>query len=509
MTTLICAGGSGTRVLEAVLHLCAAGLGPDVLRIFVIDPDGTNGNVTQTKTLVERYRACQEAFGEDLPLFRTKLDLMNGPQGLRVWNPVNGRQQFGALLNYQGLSEQQKDVAHLFFTQDELEMEMNVGFRGHPALGAAALSLMPLYKNDPLWSQLPQAINQEVIQGRTEVVIVGSVFGGTGASAIHPLVRYLRSLPQTNADNLKVAAVALVPYFRFSGDATAQNEEAKAQQAAQSEWFSLASRSAAEYYEHLREHKDWELDAMYWLGDDSPMQVKYSIGGPAQHNPSHFVDLLAGFAFLDFLKSPPQPGTCCYAGPQESSNDPGQNVLTWGDVPAPSDIVRENWYKALHRFHLVGAAHLGFYWPLLKDERLRTLPYCVPWYMDRFTNGSKLSTKDNQDRLEALSLYFRENYFPWWGQMHAAERDRVRLFNRRAWFTKDETLKIELNRLGNLIYPDTELHSLDPVDALFERTIQAGKSVQEGKFPSSTYLAILAQAAQSMVEQAARGEASH
>jgi hypothetical protein len=149
-TTLICAGGSGTRVLEAVLHLCAAGLGPDMLRTFVIDPDGTNGNVTQTKTLVDRYRECHEAFGEESPFFRTKLDLMRNPQGLRVWNPVNGRQPFGAVLNYQGLSEQQKDVAHLFFTQDELEMEMNVGFRGHPALGAAALSLMPLYRNDPL-----------------------------------------------------------------------------------------------------------------------------------------------------------------------------------------------------------------------------------------------------------------------------------------------------------------------------------------------------------------------
>jgi hypothetical protein len=357
---------------------------------------------------------------------------------------------------------------------------------------------------------LPQAINQEVIQGRTDVVIVGSVFGGTGASAIHPLVRYFRSLPQTNRDNLKVAAIALVPYFRFSGDtAPHNNEEAKAQQAAQSEWFSLASRSAAEYYEHLREHKDWELDAMYWLGDDSPTQVEYSIGGPAQHNPSHFVDLLAGFAFLDFLKSPHQPGTCCYAGPQESANDPDQNVLTWDDVPAPSDKAREDWFKALHRFHLVGAAHLGFYEPLLKDARLRDLPYCVPWYMDRFTNGSKLSSKDNQDRLDALSLYFRENHFPWWGQIHAAERNRVRLFNRRAWFTKDEALQIELNRLGNLIYPDKEPHSLDPVDALFERTVQAGESVQERKLPSSTYLAILADAAQSMVEQAARGEASH
>src|SRR5439155_2344219 len=106
-----------------------------------------------------------------------------------------------------------------------------------------------------------------------------------------------------------------------------------------SEWFSLASRSAAEYYDHLRKHEDWGFDAMYWLGDDSPMKVSYAIGGKEQENPAHFVDLLAAFACLDFCASPPATKACYYAGPQEEKDPQSEkvildeNILSWDDIP--------------------------------------------------------------------------------------------------------------------------------------------------------------------------------
>jgi len=505
MTTLICAGGSGTRVLEAVLHLCAAGLGPSDLRTFVIDPDGSNGNVDKTRKLVNRYQECHEAFKTDgHPFFRTKIDLLKSAQGLRVWSPVDKTQKFKSLLNYSDLSPAQKDVVHLLLTESELEMPMNVGFRGHPALGAAALALLPLYKQDPLWSQFAQAITSEVNEREARVVIVGSVFGGTGASTIHPLVRYLRSLPQINKDKLKVGAVALVPYFRFSAsEAAAEGGTALAEEAAKSEWFALASRSAAEYYEHLRTQDDWDFDAMYWLGDDTPLRVDYCIGGPQQDNPAHFVDLLAACACLDFSASPPTAKACYYSGPEEAGDVPDGNVLSWDDIPMSAldrDIVQER----LHRFQLVGAAHLGFYGPLLRDPRLGADPHCVPWYFDRFAGASaELSSKENQDRVESLSVYFRENYFPWWDQIHSTEHDRMRLLNRTAWLDGNgKPLQIQMNRLGNLLYPDAVARrGFNPVDKLFDGVVRSAAGVAGTTNPSATYLAMLSQAAAELVEQ--------
>jgi hypothetical protein len=510
MVTLICAGGSGARVLEAVLHLCAAGLGPDHLRAFVIDPDGTNGNLERTTRLVELYAECQGIFAEpNQPFFRTTVDLM-GNEGLRVWSPVKSDQKFGALLNYDGLTDQQREIAHLFFTKNELDMPMNVGFQGHPALGAAALSLLPLYKrNDPLWSRFGQAIEQEVTLGETKVVIVGSVFGGTGASAIHPVVRHLRGIPQANRERLKIAAVALVPYFRFS--AAEADSAQQRQAAAQSEWFSLASRSAAEYYRHLEEHNDWEFDAMYWLGDDSPMRVSYSVGGPDQKNPAHFVDLLAAFAFLHFTSTGELPKGCYYSGPQEVPTVPNENVLAWDDIPAASPEQRKVWRDMLHHFHLVGAAHLGFYGPLTKDPRLKTSPHCVPWYLEQFVNkGLTLVSTENQEKLAKLTEYFEKNYFPWWNQVHVLQKDRVRLLNKMAWLKDDgQTIQIKTNHLANLMYPDeNEKHSLDAVNDLFEGTVRYAGGVSGTKNPCSKYLAILGRAAQEVAQHENQGAVS-
>lgn len=204
-------------------------------------------------------------------------------------------------------------------------------------------------------------------------------FGGTGASAIHPLVRYLRSLgaAANGSSNLKVGAVAIAPYFQFRANADDPEITPKdIQEAAHSEDFPLISRSAAEYYEHLQQIKDWDFDAMYWVGDDTPMDVKFSIGGVKQKNPAHFVDLLAALACLDFFSNAPResapaagfslregatmaPRRCWYAGP-EVPPESGRNLLTWDDLPIRNTLFgnsREEVRKQLHTFQFAAVAH--------------------------------------------------------------------------------------------------------------------------------------------------------
>ena len=57
---LIGIGGTGARVIEAAVNLCAAGFGPDELSIFLIDPDAGNGNLTRTKNLITNYIKCRK-----------------------------------------------------------------------------------------------------------------------------------------------------------------------------------------------------------------------------------------------------------------------------------------------------------------------------------------------------------------------------------------------------------------------------------------------------------------
>lgn len=87
---LISAGGCGVRGLEAVLHLCAAGLGPDEIKVLLIDPDAANGNGTRTNGVFADYGACSSPFTGKLGaerFFATKFSLLTGGGRAVVFNP--------------------------------------------------------------------------------------------------------------------------------------------------------------------------------------------------------------------------------------------------------------------------------------------------------------------------------------------------------------------------------------------------------------------------------------
>jgi hypothetical protein len=505
MDTLICAGGTGARILKAVLHLCAAGLGPTRLRVFVIDPDATNGDGDQTRALVKRYQEMQRAFGAgSFGFFGTTLDLLRpdgDDQGLQVWSPVKQYQNFRTVLNYEALSPKQQDVVNLLYTPGELDMEMGIGYQGHPALGAAALALLPLFhQNVPLLRTFSCALKNDVASESSRVMIAGSVFGGTGASTIHPLVRYLRSssLLENNANKLRVGAVALAPYFQFTSATDTNTSEKVKREAARSEDFPLASRSAADYYDHLRTTGDWDFDAMYWVGDDSPQQVKYAPGGQEQNNPGHFVDLLAAFACLDFFSNQTDGKSCWYCGPEVPEGST-QNILTWDDLPFRGKLLgkdRPAVVQRLELFQTIVVAHLGFYSLLLRDPDLSTKSYCVPWYADRFGSAQdSLTIGEHAKSLELLSDYWTSYYLPWWQQVHDAS-GRVRLFNTAAW----NGAVVQLNRLGNVIYPDDTQHDLETVDQLFSNMVDVAKrTAPDGTSAASRYLTMLALASEQIV----------
>lgn len=104
---------------------------------------------------------------------------------------MNTGSVFQDVLGFNLLTPLQQDVTKLMFTEAEMQMALNVGFKGHPALGAAALALLPLYQDDSVWVELAAQLTKDLTTGPVRVMIIGSVFGGTGASVFFPLARRL------------------------------------------------------------------------------------------------------------------------------------------------------------------------------------------------------------------------------------------------------------------------------------------------------------------------------
>src|SRR4051812_19966003 len=82
-------GGGGVRTLEALLHLCALGLGPARLRVLVVDPDQANGSAGRALRALNDYRDARAGLARAAPpegFFRTEVELL-APH-TPVWSPL-------------------------------------------------------------------------------------------------------------------------------------------------------------------------------------------------------------------------------------------------------------------------------------------------------------------------------------------------------------------------------------------------------------------------------------
>lgn len=511
MNTLICAGGSSLRVLKAVVNLCAVGLGPREIRVLVVDPDGSNGNGAELRQVMELYMRSRERLKDnlaaDLPVFGTAFDLLeanDSRQGLKVWPVLDAREKLADVINYDNLSASATppDVARLLFTEDELRMDLERGFMGHTSVGAAAMSLVALQADREPWRQLAEKIRQDVTQqSGSNVFIVGSVFGGTGASALHPLSRFIRTIPEANRERLRISASALVPYFSFN-DSSGLRDAARSKMAAQAQWFSLRTKSAVQFYEHLRQNGDLSFDSTFWIGDKSPIDVRYSEGGPGQQNPAHFVDLLAALACLEFFADPSVQGNF-YGAPRQNEHAelPDMNVVDWADLPFRR-LTPESVRRRCLAFVLAAAMHVGFIDPLIHDSRLDAMPFCVPWYLRRFARkGDHFLRKVNRDDVAMLSAFFADHHLRWWSQIN--EPQNVLLFNRTTFDASagDGRVSVFLDRLRNLVGPDRPgERTFDGVDTFLTEMEHVPRR-RSGKAGAGALLSLLLHAADGYVDR--------
>ena len=137
---LIGIGGTGARVIESMIHLCAAGYGPDELSLFIVDPDAGNGNLTRTKTLISLYKQCRNDFKTTATtkkkLFKTNIKTPNE----LVWNIFEEKGiRLSDYISLDTIDADLKKFASVLFSEKELIEKLDQGFRGHPNIGAVVI----------------------------------------------------------------------------------------------------------------------------------------------------------------------------------------------------------------------------------------------------------------------------------------------------------------------------------------------------------------------------------
>ncbi len=465
-------GGTGAKCIEALIHLCAAGLLPLGSKLFIlfVDPDRANGSLGQTRATLQAYQQCQQGIDKgNIPLLNIPIETGSN----EVWSPFSDMKQRPSLENifqYSSMQDSRPDLANLLnvlYIPNERKTDLDVGFRGHPSIGAAVLATTVQWQ-DPEWNLFRQKLRADVRVGSgARVFLFGSIFGGTGAAGLPTLLKLIGRELKTidpQGKHSQIGASLLLPYFTFVDDGSEPGLGAN------SENFLLNTKAALKYYGQ----QITAFDKVYLLGDDVPSQVNtFSKGGERQKNNSHIVELYAGLAAIDFFTgSKTQREPECNFIARKS-----RDKIEWDDIPNSNEFKEK--LASLVRFSV---AYREYHQALRQPIKTGKILYKT-WYQRFFLKPQIDLTKD----IAKIQLYqirdYCELFLDWLTQIHQyCQSKKVELF-------RVEILQnFRKSEFGNLVYGLENINEMEMLNRHFnDLKWENCEGLSLGKFINGLY----------------------
>ena len=354
---IIAAGGTGAMCARAFIYMAAAGCANDqnTYHILLMDKDKQSDAVTACENLLDDYKAMRVQMGlkpgtHTFP--EVKVHKWNFTEEivdeyvLRTGNPASNLQELtlNKLLNPK-MDTQMTQILSTMYTREELDANLEKGFYGNPNIGAPVFN----YVRDRFLSQHIAKADGSVLDntfmidlhaalstGRAYVYLMGSLFGGTGATIIPNVVLALRSLKGSDGTpygqtNLILGGSVIMPYFKLPVCET-DSEERLARVAPADGKFAGQTRDALSYYDESELLSN--MMNLLLLGTSSldVTSELYARGG-VQKQHFHIVILLAAAAanrfFANKLGNMEQQISC----PMDTPITPLGELLVWKASP--------------------------------------------------------------------------------------------------------------------------------------------------------------------------------
>lgn len=287
-------GGTGSRVLKSLTMLLATGVKINASEIvpIIIDPDNAAGDLTRTVEYIRDYQAIRNHLkftsNNKNAFWGTNFNCIVPGIVFPIQNTQNST--FSNFINYQGLNVENQALASILFSQNNLNSNMQVGFKGNPNIGSVVLNQ---FQNSNVFASIASTFKQG-----DRIFIISSIFGGTGASGFPLLIKNLRNLNTAIpgggfVKDAPIGAITVLPYFSIRPQS--KNDEIN------SSTFISKSKSALSYYEKNLN----EANVLYYVSDtDNNKQYEYSVGGKTQKNDAHFIEMLSALSIIDFMNVP-------------------------------------------------------------------------------------------------------------------------------------------------------------------------------------------------------------
>lgn len=338
-------GGTGAKLIESFVHLCAADLGPsDEVLIGLIEQDAANGNTNRTNRCLTRYMKLhrlirsgdQDALPQDCGLLRTRLKWL--VEQTPAWRPNDGvNATLSQVVNFELLNDDVKDLVRSFYSDAdahnadaELKMPLDEGYRARPHIGS--LALLYSIEGAPWWDQIKARIRAGT-DGGLRVFLFASAFGGTGAAFFPTLAREIRTFAQQcGISLLNISGTLMTPYFSFPPPDGEKN-------VARPEDMAIQTKAALADYQRMVA-EGGVFDNLYIVGNDPVATLpKFSHGSASQNNPPLVPELVGALAAARELRKGLEPAgggrtQVFLVGRQGGAGGQNNDRVTWTDLPA-------------------------------------------------------------------------------------------------------------------------------------------------------------------------------
>lgn len=285
-------GGTGSRVIKSLVMLAASGLKIDADAIvpIIVDPDFANADVTRTIEQIKAYSSIrnQLSFNDATKnkFFETPIENVVNDYRLALKDTKN--KKFREFIEYSTMSKENKALAAMLFSSQNLESDMEVGFKGNPNIGSVVLNQ---FTDSEDFIKFAASFKTG-----DRIFIISSIFGGTGASGFPLLLKNLRGLDPSisNCDAIQhapIGAITVLPYFAVKPDD---------ESSINSSTFIGKTKAALQYYERNVNGDKSSVNVLYYIGDERTKQYENKEGGTDQCNNAHIVELAAAMAIVNF-----------------------------------------------------------------------------------------------------------------------------------------------------------------------------------------------------------------
>ncbi|MEZ4907287.1 MAG: hypothetical protein R2771_06540 [Saprospiraceae bacterium] len=307
---LFAIGGTGARVVRALSNiLITQEIGDNEIIPVFIDNDKMNKDLTEAIRCTREYTNFKSTIQTSIDwLCKPKFEIINDID--LIENETASSLKFGAYIGYESsdsyvnkMDKIDKSFVESFFNTTsinddnnklELELFMDVGFKGRPKIGCIVYNEL---KNDTIFRQILQSCenNEE-----SKIIIINSLFGGTGASGLPQLIKIINDLREIYPilQRIPIGAVSFFPYFNVE---LPPNINTNSLDINSSTWITK-SKSEAKYYISENQRSTDRINVMYTLYDDQLASYKYKIGGKDQENGAHWLEIIGAYSILDFIK---------------------------------------------------------------------------------------------------------------------------------------------------------------------------------------------------------------